>query len=146
MKSKIKSNAKKGIWTHLSIDEFHELMAIGAVADFVLKLWKEIRKMSGILTGISQNISDIQDEKGKLSAILSNTESFVLLSQSSLDRQKLMEFLPDISPAMFQYVDNADSGTGLLKMGNITGPFDMRMRKDCKLYQWINTDGGSYGI
>ena len=148
IKGKLKANAKHGRWTHLYIDEFHELLAVEQVADFVLKLWKEVRKMNGILTGITQNMTDLlnNDSGGKLSAILSNTECFMLLSQSTIDKEKLMEFLPSISPAMFHFVDNAESGTGLLKMGPVTVPFDLRMSKNSKIYQLINTDGGSYGI
>ena len=149
VRSKIKENAKLGRWTHLYIDEFHELLAVEQVASFVLKLWKEIRKMSGILNGITQNMSDLlnNDNGGKLQAILSNTEYFALLSQSTLDKNKLMQFLPSISPAMFNFVDNASSGTGLLKMGSITVPFDMRMDKNSEIYRIVNTDGGgSYGV
>lgn len=149
VRSKIKGNAKEGRWTHLYIDEFHELLAVEQVASFVLKLWKEIRKMSGILNGITQNMSDLlnNDNGGKLQAILSNTEYFALLSQSTLDKNKLMHFLPSISPAMFNFVDNASSGTGLLKMGAVTVPFDMRMDKNSEIYRIVNTDGGgSYGV
>ena len=129
VKGNIKANSGKKRWTHLYIDEFHELLGVEQVASFILKLWKEIRKMSGILCGITQNLSDLlnNDYGGKLQAILSNTEYFALLSQSTLDKNKLMQFLPSISPAMFNFVDNADSGTGLLKMGTVTVPFDMRM-------------------
>lgn len=148
VRSKVKENAGKNQWTHLYIDEFHELLGVEQVADFVLKLWKEIRKMSGILNGITQNMSDLltNDNEGKLQAILSNTEYFALLSQSTLDKNKLMEFLPSISPAMFNFVDNADAGTGLLRMGNVTVPFDLRMRKDSEIYEIVNTDGGGYGV
>lgn len=149
VRNKIKENAKEGRWTHLYIDEFHELLAVEQVASFVLKLWKEIRKMSGILNGITQNMSDLlnNDNGGKLQAILSNTEYFALLSQSTLDKNKLMQFLPSISPAMFNFVDNAASGTGLLKMGAVTVPFDMRMDKNSEIYRIVNTDGGgSYGV
>lgn len=149
VRNKIKENAKEGRWTHLYIDEFHELLAVEQVASFVLKLWKEIRKMSGILNGITQNMSDLlnNDNGGKLQAILSNTEYFALLSQSTLDKNRLMQFLPSISPAMFNFVDNAASGTGLLKMGAVTVPFDMRMDKNSEIYRIVNTDGGgSYGV
>ena len=148
VRTKIKENSKRGQWTHLYIDEFHELLGVEQVASFILKLWKEIRKMSGILNGITQNMSDLlnNDNGGKLQAILSNTEYFALLSQSTLDKNKLMQFLPSISPAMFNFVDNADSGTGLLKMGIITVPFDMRMDKSSEIYQIVNTDGGDYGV
>lgn len=148
VRSSIKENSQRNRWTHLYIDEFHELLAVEQVAAFVLKLWKEIRKMSGILNGITQNMSDLLNNEngGKLQAILSNTEYFALLSQSTLDKNKLMEFLPNISPAMFNFVDNADSGTGLLKMGSICVPFDMRMSKESEIYKLVNTDGGGYGI
>ena len=148
VRSSIKANATKGRWTHLYIDEFHELLAVEQVANFVLKLWKEIRKMSGILNGITQNMSDLLNNEngGKLQAILSNTEYFALLSQSTLDKNKLMEFLPSISPAMFNFVDNADSGTGLLRMGAVTVPFDMKMSTDSEIYRIVNTDGGGYGV
>ena len=148
VRSSIKENSQRNRWTHLYIDEFHELLAVEQVAAFVLKLWKEIRKMSGILNGITQNMSDLLNNEngGKLQAILSNTEYFALLSQSTLDKNKLMEFLPNISPAMFNFVDNADSATGLLKMGSICVPFDMRMSKESEIYKLVNTDGGGYGI
>lgn len=148
VRGKIKTNSVLGHWTHLYIDEFHELLSVEQVAGFILKLWKEIRKMNGILNGITQNMTDLldNDNGGKLSAILSNTEYFALLSQSTLDKEKLMKFLPQISPAMFNFVDNAESGTGLIKMGNVSVPFDMRMSKESEIYAIVNTDGGSYGV
>ena len=126
------------------IDEFHELLGIECVAKFVLKLWKEVRKMSGLMTGITQNMSDLirSDNDANLSQIFSNTESFFLLSQSTQDKEMLMRFLPSISPAMFAYVDNAVSGTGLLKMGPVTVPFDMIVKKESEIYKIINTDAG----
>lgn len=148
VRGKIKENSAKRQWTHMYIDEFHELLAVEQVAGFILRLWKEIRKMSGILNGITQNMTDLlnNDNSNKLSAILSNTECFALLSQSTLDKEKLISFLPQISPAMFNFVDNAESGTGLLKMGTVTVPFDMRMEKDSEIYAIVNTDGGNYGV
>ncbi len=53
----------------------------------------------------------------------------------------LIKFLPSISPAMFNFVEGAASGTGLLKMGATTVPFDMRMSKECEIYKIVNTDG-----
>ena len=79
----------------------------------------------------------------KLAAILSNTEYFAMLNQSTIDRRLLADFLPSISPAMFNFVEGASKGTGLLKMGPVTVPFDMRMSNECKLYQYVNTDGNN---
>lgn len=143
--NKAKDNFTKGLWTHLYIDEFHELLNIDSVAEFVVMLFKEIRKHLGVLTGITQNMTDLlkgsESSSKNLTAILSNSEYFALLNQSSIDRDILMRFLPQISPAMFNYVESAAPGTGLLKMGSVTVPFDMRMSKECKIYKIINTDG-----
>ncbi len=144
VRGKIKANFALGSWTFLYIDEFHELLGIDSVANFILKLWKEIRKMKGVLTGITQNMTDLinnSSNSAKLSAILSNTEYFALLNQSTIDRDMLIKFLPSISPAMFNFVEGAASGTGLLKMGATTVPFDMRMSKECEIYKIVNTDG-----
>lgn len=146
VRNKIKWNFARGNWTNLYIDEFHELLGIPAVADYVIKLWKEVGKLHGSMTGITQNMTDLinnSPDATKLAAILSNTEYFAMLNQSTIDRRMLADFLPSISPAMFNFVEGAAAGTGLLKMGPITVPFDMRMSKECKLYSYVNTDGNN---
>lgn len=146
VRGKIKENFALGNWTSLYIDEFHELLGIDSVAGFVVKLWKEIRKCRGILTGITQNLSDLlnsEEHSTRLQAIISNSEYFALLNQSTLDRDKLMALMPSVSPAMFNFVENAASGTGLLRMGNVSVPFDMRMSKESAIYKIINTDGNT---
>ncbi|PHU41203.1 hypothetical protein CSX00_02500 [Pseudobutyrivibrio ruminis] len=144
VRNTIRKNGRDGKWTHVYIDEFHELLGIECVAKFVLKLWKEVRKMSGLMTGITQNMSDLMRSENdmNLAQIFSNTESFFLLSQSTQDKELLMKFLPGISTAMFAYVDNAASGTGLLKMGPVTVPFDMVIKKNSEIYKLVNTDAG----
>lgn len=144
VRSKIVQNFKQNNWTNVYIDEFHELLGIPAVADHVIKLWKEVGKLHGSMTGITQNMTDLLNKSpnsDKLATILSNTEYFAMLNQSTIDRKKLAEFLPSISPAMFNFVEGASKGTGLLKMGPVTVPFDMRMSDKCDLYKYVNTDG-----
>lgn len=41
VRGKIKENSGLKKWTHLYIDEFHELLGVEQVAGFILKLWKE---------------------------------------------------------------------------------------------------------
>ena len=144
VRNKIRANYASGQWTHVYIDEFHELLGIDCVAKFVLKLWKEVRKMGGILTGITQNMSDLMksEQDCNLAQIVANTECFFILSQGTQDKEHLMRNLPSISPAMFAYVDNAESGTGLLKMGPVTVPFNMIVSKDSEIYKLVNTDAG----
>ena len=146
VRNKIKSNFKAGNWTHIYLDEMHELLGIASVEEFVIKLWKEVGKMKGILTGITQNMTDLLNNSSnadKLAAILSNTFYFALFNQSTIDRNLLVQFLPSISPAMFNYVEGAAPGTGLLKFGMVTIPFDLRMSKECEIYKIVNTDGNN---
>ena len=92
VRNKIVQNFKQNNWTNVYIDEFHELLGIPAVADFVIKLWKEVGKLHGSMTGITQNMTDLLNKSpnsDKLAAILSNTEYFAMLNQSTIDRQKL---------------------------------------------------------
>ena len=144
IRTKIKDNWRKGLWTYLFIDEFHELLGVDRVCDYVVKLWKEVGKEKGILTGITQNMSDLINHSAnsdKLKAIISNTAYFALFRQSTLDRNMLMEFLPSISPAMFNYVEGAMAGMGLLVFDTCTIPFDFRIDSDSMIYDLVKTDG-----
>ena len=148
-KNKLAENFKKGLWTHAYIDELHVLLENPMVADYVIKLWKEVGKLKGILTGITQNMTDLlqhSSDRGKIAAILSNSQYFVLFAQSTIDRKLLAEFLPSISPAMFNFVEGAAAGTGLLRLGSVTIPFDMRMSKESKIYKLVNTDGDNLQV
>lgn len=144
IKNKVRDNSLEKKWTHLYIDEFHELLSTREMAKFMVGLWKKIRKISGVLTGITQNATDLLKGGAEedLKAILSDSDYFALLSQSTIDKNKLIELMPNISEAMFSFVDNAESGTGILKMGGTVIPFDMTMSKDNEIYKLINTDAG----
>ena len=144
VRSKIKENWHRNIWTHLTIDEFHELLGVDKVCDYVIKLWKEVGKQMCILTGITQNMTDLLNSSSnsdKIKAIIGNTSYFALLKQSTLDKNMLMENMPSVSPAMFNFVEGALPGTGLLVFNNNTVPFDARISKDSLIYKLINTDG-----
>ena len=144
IRSRIKRNWQQGLWSYLFIDEFHELLGVDKVCDYMIKLWKEVGKMKGILTGITQNMTDLINSSAnsdKLKAIISNTAYFALFNQSTLDRNMLIDFLPSVSPAMFNYVEGALPGMGLLVFGNNTIPFDFRIDPNSLIYELVNTDG-----
>lgn len=146
VKKKLKINVKSHVFSNIYIDEFHELLRNPVVAEFVIKLWKEAGKLKGILTAITQNMTDLinnSPDSDKLKAILSNTEYFAILNQSTIDRELLEKYLPSISHAMYNFVEGAEPGTGILKMGTLTVPFNMRMNTKSKLYEIVNTDGNN---
>ncbi len=142
---RIEANYAKGISTYLLIDEFHEILRSPATAEYTSRLWKKGRKLGGIYTGVTQNVSDLV--KGMKSSatddqtenIFSNSKFFLLLSQSTPDRKVLEENLP-ISPALFDMIENCEPGNGLLIFGNTVVPVNMRLRKESALYQMFNTN------
>ena len=142
VRDQLKKNFAQGMYTRIYIDEFHELLGQKSIAEFVDRLWREVRKNYGMMTGITQKISDLFSKNNdiNLDGIFGNSEYFVLLSQDSRDHDTLRKVFPSISPALFSYVVEAESGTGLLKLGNVSVPFDIKIPDTSHLYKMINTD------
>lgn len=142
VREQLKKNFLNNLYTRIYIDEFHELLGQKSIAEFVDRLWREVRKNHGMMTGITQKISDLFSKNNdiNLDGIFGNSEYFVLLSQDSRDFDTLRKVFPSISPALFSYVVEAESGTGLLKLGNVSVPFDIKIPKESHLYKMINTD------
>lgn len=57
IRQRIIKNASIGRATWLYVDEFHELMNKKYSKAFFISLWKKVRKLGGICTGITQNVS-----------------------------------------------------------------------------------------
>ena len=142
VRDKLKANFARGMWTYIYIDEFHNLIAVDAVAQYVIKLFKEVRHEHGVLTGITQDMSDLYSRASEtnLNAILSNSEYIVMLNQSPSNVTLLKQFLPNISKQLFSFVSDAPKGKGLLHLGSITVPFDIEMGHDNIIYELVNTD------
>ena len=143
MHRKTMENWKNGKWTRVQIDEFHELLRIESVANRVVQYFKEFRKFHGILTGITQNMADLLKNTANsdnLKSILSLSDFFVLLRQSSIDRGLLEDFFPWISPALFTFVEGARPATGLLVVDTTSIPFDIEISEDSYVYGLVNTD------
>ena len=138
IQQRITSNARKGRATWLYIDECHVLLNSDYSAVYLQQLWKKVRKQGGLCNGITQNVIDVLQNPISMT-LLANSEFIVLLKQSNLDSEKLAEVI-GVSEAQLRFVQNAPSGTGLLKCGNVVIPFDNRIGKDTDLYQLYNTN------
>ena len=136
--NKVKVNAENGIATWVYIDEFHILLDKEYTFDEFHKLWKMIRKLGGLCTGITQNISDVLFHS-KAATLLSNSEFILLLKQSAQDREDIDDKL-EIDSAQLEFVKNSDEGTGLIKAGNKVVAFDNQMSKDTYFYNMFNTN------
>lgn len=126
----------KSIWVYL--DEFHHFFKTQSSADTIKAYYKRVRKYGGIMTGITQDASDLlSNEAGR--AMFSNTGFFVFLNQSALGREKLQE-LYNISDALIDYITDKPVGTGLIYNNTVMIPFDYKIPNDTKMYGIMSTN------
>ncbi len=138
--NRVIENRKRGIYTRVYIDEAHLFFKNQYSADFLLKAWKRFRKYGGLLTGITQNISDcLNNETAR--GMLANSEFLLMLNQAPSDRKDLSELL-NISDTQMSYITNAGAGRGLIKVGGSIVPFVNEFPTDTELYKLMSTKPG----
>ncbi|MBO5523279.1 MAG: hypothetical protein J5986_06335 [Roseburia sp.] len=139
IKQRIIKNAKKGRATWLYVDELHVLLGKPFSRDYLIALWKQVRKLGGLCTGITQNVVEVLKDP-MTSTLISNSEYTVLLKQAAPDAAALGKALGDISEAQIKYTTNAEPGTGLIRFGNTIIPFNNKIAKDNPVYDVYNTN------
>lgn len=138
--NRVMANRKRGRYTRVYVDEAHLYFKNPYSADFLLKCWKRFRKYGGLLTGITQNISDcLLNETAR--GMLANSEFLLMLNQSPSDRKDLAELL-NISDTQMSYITNAGAGRGLIKVGGAIVPFINDFPTDTELYKLMSTKPG----
>ena len=138
IRSRIGYNSRRGISTRLYIDEFHNLARDRFSSAYLDKIWREVRKMGGLCTAITQDITDALSSK-TVQAMLHNSDFTALLCQHEAEREILGNVL-GISDTLLTYVDNSLPGCGLLKFGEKYIPMDARMPRESLMYQLFNTN------
>ena len=136
--NRIMENAKRGRATWLIIDEFHVLLDKEYSAKYLFSLWKKVRKLGGLCSGITQNVLDML-QNYTATTMLANSEFVALLRQAPTDLEKLSEVI-NISPEQLKFVRGAQSGTGILKHGNMVVPMDITVEKDSPIYKLFSTN------
>ena len=108
-------------------------------AKYLYTLWKKVRKLGGLCTGITQNITDMLQNYTAVT-MLGNSEFIALLKQANVDSQELSR-VAGIPEAQLRFVNHAPSGTGIIKHGSVCIPFDNRMGKEENpIYALFNTN------
>ena len=138
IRARIAENAAKGKATWLYIDEFHNLASQDYSARYLEKIWKEVRKLGGLCTAMTQNIADLLATK-IVETMLCNSEYLSLLNQSDVEID-ILKRLFGISDNLLEYVHNVPPGCGLLKFGGKYIPKDGRLPKDSEMYRLFNTN------
>ena len=141
--NRITKNRAEGKSTFIFIDEIYLLFQQEYSANFLFTLWKRVRKHNAYACGITQNVDDLLHSH-TARTMLANSEFLIMLNQSATDRNELAKLL-HISEAQQEYLTNAKSGQGLLKVGSAIVPFVNELPKDTKLYKLITTKPNETG-
>ena len=136
--NRIASNARIGKATWVYVDECHNVLEDPYGCAIFQKLWREVRKRGGLMTGITQNILDCLVNK-ETRTIISNSDMICLLNQSEFEQEAFNDVLR-LSPAQMKKITGAAPGTGLLKFGDKIVAFDNTIPKDSNLYRMFNTN------
>lgn len=138
--NRVIQNWKKGKTTWIFADEFYLLFRYQYSADFFYRLYKRIRKYSGFVTGLTQNVEELlKSDTARL--MLANSEFLILLNQASTDREELVGLL-NISDNQLSYITNVGAGHGLIRCSGNIVPFENTFPKNTKLYRLMTTKPG----
>lgn len=131
-----KNGTSKAVWVYL--DEFHYFFNSESSANSIMAYYKRVRKYNGIMTGITQDVSDLlRSQQG--TAMFNNTGFFVFLKQSSIGRQQIQQLF-SVSDTLIDYTKDKGSGIGLIYNGRVTIPFNYRLPTDSSLYKMMSTN------
>ena len=138
--NRVIQNWKKGKTTWIFADEFYLLFRYEYSADFFYRLYKRIRKYSGFVTGLTQNVEELlKSDTARL--MLANSEFLILLNQASTDRDELAALL-NISDNQLSYITNVGAGHGLIRCSGNLVPFENSFPRNTKLYRLMTTKPG----
>lgn len=131
-----KNGTNKAIWVYL--DEFHLFFKTQSSANSIKAYYKRVRKYNGIMTGITQDVSDLtQTSQG--ASMFDNTGFFIFLKQSSRGRESIQRIF-GVSDSLIDNVKDKPSGVGLIYNGSSIVPFNYRLKNDTALYKLMSTN------
>lgn len=138
LEQRVRENHLSGKPTYVYIDEIYLLLKDAYSENFLNEFWKWCRKFGGVVTGITQNVSELL-ESTQATSMLSNSEFCIMLAQGHDDVQKL-QILFNLSDEQARSLLSAGKGSGLIKYGTTIIPFKNSFPKDTRLYEIWNTD------
>ena len=138
--NRLMENFSEGLRTYCYVDEIHVLFQNEYSARFLQQLYKRGRKYGLVMTGITQNISDLLSTDMSRSMI-ANSDFLLMLNQAPEDLKILADMLK-ISEAQMSFVNRADAGCGLLFAEKVIVPFVDRFPTSSYLYKLMSTKFG----
>ena len=140
MLNRVAENWKRGVRTHIFIDEYHVVFENEHSANFFASAWRRFRKRNAYPTAITQNVDFLLDST-LARTMLSNSELVVMLNQAGPDQARLAQLF-HISDEQMAYITNANAGCGLIRYGSDLVPFENHFARDTDLYALMNTKPG----
>ena len=86
--TRVSQNRSRRKSTRYYVDEFHLLLNQPQTANYSIEMWKRFRKWGGIITGISQNVTDFLGSLA-VESIVGNSDFILMLNQHSGDQKIL---------------------------------------------------------
>lgn len=140
IQNRVAANRKKGKYTWVFIDEVYLYFKYHYSAEVLYRAWKRWRKYAAPLTAATQNVEEcLKSETARL--MFANSEFLLLFNQAATDRQELAKLL-HLSETQTSYIENAEPGHGLLRMGGSLVPFSNTIPRDSGLYKLMTTTPG----
>ncbi len=140
IQNRVAANRKKGKYTWVFIDEVYLYFKYHYSAEVLYRAWKRWRKYAAPLTAATQNVEEcLKSETARL--MFANSEFLLLFNQAATDRQELAKLL-HLSDTQMGYIENAEAGHGLLRMGGALVPFSNTIPRDSGLYRLMTTTPG----
>ena len=140
IQNRVAANRKKGKYTWVFIDEIYLYFKYHYSAEVLYRAWKRWRKYGAPLTAATQNVEEcLRSETARL--MFANSEFLLLFNQAATDRVELAQLL-HLSDTQMGYIENAEAGHGLLRMGGALVPFVNTIPRDTELYRLMSTTPG----
>lgn len=138
LQQRVKKNHELGRPTYVYIDEIYLLLKDQYSEQFLYEFWKWCRKFGAVVTGITQNVTELLCSQ-QASTMLSNSEFCIMLGQSQNDVANLKDLFR-LSNMEEEELLWANKGEGLIKFGSTVIPFENHFPKNTELYRIWNTD------
>lgn len=122
---------EKFLWVYL--DEFHLFCQSRQTLSTIKAYYKRCQKYNGIMTGITQDISDVGATLDGMGII--ENSGFILLMNQNANGRALTKQRYGCSDKMLSYITDKPRGMGLLYNGETIIPFNYRLPSDNKMYE-----------
>lgn len=134
------ANFQLKLRTYCFVDEIHVLFTNNYSEDYVQQLYKRGRKYGLVITGITQDISELL-KSDKAKTMLTNSDFVLMLNQKGENIGSLSKMF-NISPREQEYISNANEGCGLIYAEKVIIPFEDKFPSDSYLYALMSTKFG----